>query len=365
MFKLHRPLVGAKAPHYVFMMLIAFGLSVAGTRVYLEATGYPQIGDDTFHFAHALWGGLLLFVAVLLLLIYVNRWMVDLSAVLAGAGVGLFIDEVGKFITQANDYFFPLAAPIIYVTFLLTLLVYLIVKRRPHISLRGNMYQVLSELEEVLEDDLSVSEHAALVARLQPITCQTERSDLAALAVHITEFLQSDAVKTVPDRPADLSRLLNALRQVEDRFFSQTRTRRILLAVYVVSAFSTLLLLFVLINVVTGTNGELTDMLESILLTQSYVSGPTSLKFYLLMTILSLLTDLLTFAGTVAFVLKRDSIAITMGTVALVITLTFTNTLSFYFGQFSILLSSIYSFGALLALLRYRDRFLQPDESIL
>ncbi len=359
MFKLHRPLVGANAPRYIFNMLLSFALSVVGTRVYLEATGYPQIGNDTFHFAHALWGGLLLFVAVLVLFIYVNRWMVDLSAVLSGAGVGLFIDEVGKFITQANDYFFPLAAPIIYVTFLLTLLVYLVVKRRPFISLRGNMYQVLSELEEVLEDDLSVSEHAALLERLQPIRQQTERPDLAALAQHITAFLQSDAVKIVPDTPATFSRLVAALRHIEARFFPRVRMRRILLAVYVVSALSTLVLLFVLVNVLTATNGELTDLLESILLTQTYVSGPTSLKFYLLMMTLNLLTGLLTCGGTVAFILKRDSLAITLGAVALVITLTFSNTLSFYFGQFSILLSSIYSFGALLALLRYRDRFLK------
>jgi malate dehydrogenase (oxaloacetate-decarboxylating) len=34
---------------------------------------------------------------------------------------GLFVDEVGKFITQKNDYFLPLAAPIVYASLLLIL----------------------------------------------------------------------------------------------------------------------------------------------------------------------------------------------------------------------------------------------------
>ena len=103
-------------------------------RLYLELTGYPQIGNATFHFAHALWGGLLEIIAVLLLFIYVNRWINDLSAVLSGVGVGLFIDEVGKFITQQNNYFFPLAAPIIYVAFLLTLLIVLLRQTPPAVD---------------------------------------------------------------------------------------------------------------------------------------------------------------------------------------------------------------------------------------
>jgi hypothetical protein len=110
----------ANAPRYILLMVVSFAASVVGTRYYLELTGYPQIGGGDLHIAHLLWGGLALFIASLLPLILANRGTYDWAAVLSGVGVGLFIDEVGKFITKTNDYFYPAAAPIIYGVFLLT-----------------------------------------------------------------------------------------------------------------------------------------------------------------------------------------------------------------------------------------------------
>jgi hypothetical protein len=98
---------------YVLVTLISFSASVILTRLFLTLTGFPQIGNSEPHIAHVLWGGLLLFISAMVMLILVNTWVYYLGAVLAGVGVGLFIDEVGKFITQSNDYFYPLAMPVI------------------------------------------------------------------------------------------------------------------------------------------------------------------------------------------------------------------------------------------------------------
>ena len=113
-----------RAGDYLLITLLSFGFSVGATRLLLELTGYPQLGTGSLHIAHVLWGGLFLFIASLLPIIYINEWVVALSGLLSGFGVGLFIDEVGKFITQTNDYFFPSAAPIVYVLFLLTVFVF-------------------------------------------------------------------------------------------------------------------------------------------------------------------------------------------------------------------------------------------------
>ncbi len=119
-----------RAARYLVVTIAAFAVTVAGTRWYLELAGYPMVGGGDLHVAHALWGGLALLIAALLPLLWVGRRSLLLSALLAGVGVGLFIDEVGKFLTTSTDYFFAPAAPIIYGSLLLLALLWLFVRRR-------------------------------------------------------------------------------------------------------------------------------------------------------------------------------------------------------------------------------------------
>jgi hypothetical protein len=122
------------AERSLLIMLIGFALSVIGTRWFLALTGFPKIGGGDLHIAHALWGGALLFVGALLPMVWAGRRVHDVAAASVGVGMGLFIDEVGKFITTRNDYFYPAAAPIIYSTFLLATVLFLWVRRRRHAS---------------------------------------------------------------------------------------------------------------------------------------------------------------------------------------------------------------------------------------
>lgn len=103
------------------------------TRAFLAATGYPQIGGDGLHLAHVLWGGLLMAVAFVILLSFAGPVARPLGSVVGGIGFGLFIDEIGKFVTADNDYFYEPTAALIYVVVVVLVLVAEAMHgRRPH-----------------------------------------------------------------------------------------------------------------------------------------------------------------------------------------------------------------------------------------
>ncbi len=104
------------------LFLITAVASLLGIRGVLALSGFPKLGGGGFHIAHMLWGGLFMLLSLLLLLGFIGRLGLYLGAFLGGVGFGTFIDELGKFITSDNNYFFKPAIAIIYVLFILLFL---------------------------------------------------------------------------------------------------------------------------------------------------------------------------------------------------------------------------------------------------
>ncbi len=69
------------AGQYLLLTLVSFAASVTLIRLFLSLTNYPQLGGGTLHIAHVLWGGLLLYIAALLPLLFANREIYRIAAI--------------------------------------------------------------------------------------------------------------------------------------------------------------------------------------------------------------------------------------------------------------------------------------------
>ncbi|MBE9940775.1 hypothetical protein G8C60_16755, partial [Cellulosimicrobium cellulans] len=112
----------AAVRHVVTFLVVAVA-TVLVTRFFLAASGYPQVGGGDLHVAHVLWGGLGMALALVLLLSFVGPALRSLGAFVGGIGFGLFVDEIGKFVTADNDYFYEPTAALIYATVVVLVLV--------------------------------------------------------------------------------------------------------------------------------------------------------------------------------------------------------------------------------------------------
>lgn len=162
------------------ILLVSAIVTIFVTRIYLHLTGFPQIGGGTLHIAHMLWGGLLMLAGLMMLISYLNFSVRVAASLIAGIGFGLFIDELGKFVTADHDYFFRPTFALLYVMFVGLFLI-----------VRALFWVVpLSAQERVVNRDL----------RANPFL--TGRSDSRAVALYLAATERVKKVYQVAvDRP--------------------------------------------------------------------------------------------------------------------------------------------------------------------
>jgi hypothetical protein len=353
--RIRKPVEREGAERYLLFTLLSFALSVSLTRLFLNMTGYPQLGGGTLHIAHVLWGGLLLFIAALLPILYVNRWVFMADAMIAGAGVGLFIDEVGKFITRANDYFYPPAAPIIYAFFLLTVLLYLEIRKPHKMDARSDLYAVLEDMEEVLDQDLSDRERARILDRLNRIQSGTTNPDYVRLAAALREFINTETISLVPHKPGFIERCQDWFARFESGHVTRGDIR-ILLAVTLLSMGSLELLYPVRFVLHASSQAEMAAFVGD-LVRSGLVHNQTALAWFEIRLGLQLVVGLILVFSAILYFGNKDRRATAMGYLGLLLALTSVNLLVFYFDQFSTIVSASAEFFVLLVVIYYRRRY--------
>jgi hypothetical protein len=201
-------LISADAGERLELMLVAAIATVLAIRAFLAATGYPQVGGNGLHIAHLLWGGLGLAIALIISMSVLGHRSKTLAALIGGIGFGFFIDEVGKFVTSTNDYFYKPAIALIYIAFVAIALVLRFVRSR-RVTPNAALANALDMIADAHATGLDESEQARILELLDASGEQTPIVAAMRAAVATTP--------ATPSAPNPYQRLKSALARRYER----------------------------------------------------------------------------------------------------------------------------------------------------
>ncbi len=320
------------AERYFENVIVAFVVTLLGTRLFLELTGYPQIAPGKLHIAHVLWGGLFLFLGSLIVLIYRNQSMLTLGSILTGVGWGFFIDELGKFVTADHDYFFKPVAPIIYVMFLLLALLAVRVRRDEGGSAKTAIYHILDRFEEVVEASIDPDDLATLRQRLLDLSMDRQDGVTDELAQALLHFIEREDIRTSQARPSRLARSVARAHDWINRFVLTPRAKNLVFPV-VLFGYGFLLVINVLAHLLSLWKPHWAAIF-SIGLDVDPLSSTANSALFLLMNALRFLVAI-GFLRSARYLLAQRQQGWEMARRALLLAFVGADLLHFYFSQFS------------------------------
>jgi hypothetical protein len=251
-------------------------------------TGYPQVGGGGLHIAHVLIGGVFMLVAMILLLAFLNRSPKYLAAMLGGFGFGAFIDELGKFITSDNNYFFQPTVGLIYITFILLYLAVHAINRRSWLSEEERLINVLEIAKEAVLKDLDMNEKQQAIDLLE----ESDPSDAVVKAMK--ELLHTVESKPVP-RPDLYSRIKEQARRLYQMLVKRRWFAKAVIAFFLVQSFISLV---VSIHLTVGLENGIFWIVTALVMMGIYrtlnsgVSKARAIFYALILAVLGLLLGL-------------------------------------------------------------------------
>jgi hypothetical protein len=341
------------AERYMSLTLFSFAASVTITRLFLSLSGYPQIGGGELHIAHVLWGGLLLYLGALLPLIFSNREVYTGGAILAGVGIGLFIDEVGKFITQSNNYFFPVAAPIIYIFFLLSIILLLQIRRPVYAPKYAKLARALDIITESLNERPFEDEWNQVEADLESILEVPPSPRQAELARALLQFIKAESAP-LPTRQRLQLKPSERLQKIITRVLPD-KGLRTLLILGLVGIGGLMLKNPLSLLLSRWLSPEIGTFLANLHLGRQIEVASTP-GWFETRLVLEVVAGLALLVSAFLLIAKRERQGVVVGIIGLLASLTTVDLLLFYFEQFSTIITTTIQFLLLFGLYYYRDR---------
>lgn len=164
-------------------------------------TGRVVVGP--FHFAHMLWGGLLMLVGIGLLMTFIGRSGQGVAALIGGVGFGAFVDELGKVMTLDNDYFYQPIFAIIYLVFVALFIGLRAIQRSRPLSPQAALVNALQYAQQAVLRDFGPDERRHAISLLEQSDQQHPLVQPLREAIHA---IDSSAVR----RHSPMQRMRNA-----------------------------------------------------------------------------------------------------------------------------------------------------------
>jgi hypothetical protein len=152
-------------------------------------------------------------VAIGLLLTFLGRPVRRAAAIVGGVGFGFFIDELGKFVTQDNDYSFRPAAALVYLIFVGLFLVARAIRERGRFGVDAPLASAVDLLGEAARGHLDEDGRRAALTLLA-------RSDPADPLVAPLRAVLADLAARPVAPPGPWERLVGSTRTALDRLTS-------------------------------------------------------------------------------------------------------------------------------------------------
>jgi hypothetical protein len=265
----------------------------------------------------------------------------------------LFIDEVGKFITRQYDYFFPAAAPIMYVVFLLIIVLILMIRRPNKVDGRAELVQALEVIREQLYRPLTLNERNHLEMDMMGVFENDPDGFHRDMAKHILTLVRSDS-RTSPDK--QLAWWLKFSDRME-AWLIEIRLKWLLVVGMLLLSWLTLKNPIQAMLQTVIPNSLLGKFLQSHFGRQ--IASAESTNLYYLRISLEVLIGISLLVSIGLFLAGKKRLAANLAYFDLLASLVALDLLLFYFEQFSTVGTVLVQFLVLLGVIFYRARYLK------
>lgn len=172
--------------------LVSAVVAILGIRGYLHLTGYPQVGGGTLHIAHMLWGGLGMVIAFGVLILFASDVWKPFATCVGGLGFGTFVDELGKFITKDNDYFFRPTIGLIYAVLVIFYLIAQWTQRHRVPTSADHLFYATQGIQSLAIGKLDYDRQQFALSHLRASGIDTPLTEAMRVALETAQLIDED-----------------------------------------------------------------------------------------------------------------------------------------------------------------------------